>query len=301
MSAKLHLGVNNGFSAKTWPEPDAWARIIADELGLKHVQFSFDLLDPTLPEPGRSKICAEITEAANRYGLLLHSSFTGTIVYVQNHLAHPDQDVREHAFRWYESALEISRRLGVEACGGAIGAMSAADYADPERRALIRSLMVESVRSLAMIAAGLGQKYFLWEPMPTPREIPHTPQEAIDLMEEVNQGLPIPVHLCFDLGHCNSFDLPEPGDPMVWLETLLPWTRVIHLQQTDGKADRHWPFTRVYNQMGIIDPHLVIEIAKSSPFPDLPLFFEIGHAFDTPDQQIIDEHKESVENWAKFM
>jgi sugar phosphate isomerase/epimerase len=223
------------------------------------------------------------------------------MIYAQNHLAHPNQDMRDHAFRWYESALEISQKLGVEACGGSIGAMSATDYADPKRRTLIRSLIVESVRSLAIIAAGLGQKYLLWEPMPTPREIPHTPQEAIDLMGEVNQGLPIPVNLCFDLGHCNSFDLLEPGDPMVWLETLLPWTRVIHLQQTDGKADRHWPFTQVYNRMGIIDPKRVIEIAKCSPFPDLPLFFELGHAFDAPDEQIINDHKQSIETWAKFL
>ncbi len=54
--AEVVLGVNNGFALKNWPEPNAWARIISEILGLKEIQFSFDLLDPTLPEPGRSAL-----------------------------------------------------------------------------------------------------------------------------------------------------------------------------------------------------------------------------------------------------
>jgi D-erythrulose 1-phosphate 3-epimerase len=301
MPVNLQLGVNNGFVIKNWPEPDIWAKVIAHELGLKYVQLSFDLLDPVLPEPGRSKLCEEITIAANQNGLVIQSTFTGFIIYSQNLLAHPNKNMREFAFQWFESAVEVTSKLGVEACGGHIGAMSAFDYADPKRRAMIRSYLIQSVRSLVIKAASLGQKYFLWEPMPTPREIPHTPEEAIELMEEVNQGLPIPVQLCFDLGHCNAFDFQKPGDPLVWLEKLLPWTRVIHLQQTDGRADHHWPFTFEYNRVGIIDPKEVLEVAKSSPFPELSLFFEFGHAFDAPDPKILDDHKQSIEVWAKYL
>ena len=40
------LGMNTCFAVKRWPEPEEWARIVAEEFGLKSVQFSFDLMDP---------------------------------------------------------------------------------------------------------------------------------------------------------------------------------------------------------------------------------------------------------------
>ena len=301
MSSKITIGVNNGFAAKNWPEPREWARIIVHELGLQYVQFSFDLLDPTLPEPNRNSLCVEVRRAIDEFRLVLHSTFTGLIIYSRNHLAHPDRGVRESAYHWYECALEVSNKLSAQACGGHIGAMSALDYADSKRRKFIRSQEVEAVRNLASSAAKLGLQYLLWEPMPTPREIPHEPDEAIELMEEVNQGSQIPVYLCFDVGHCNSYDFNQPGDPYEWLEKLLPWTRVIHLQQTDGKADHHWPFTPEFNRIGIINPKRIAEIVKDSPFPEIPLFFELGHAFDATDQHIIEDHKQSIEFWSKYI
>ena len=301
MAAKISLGTNNAFALKTWPEPDMWARIIAQELGLKEVQFSFDLLDPLVDEPGRSIICGQILKAVRDNKLSLRTSFTGLIMYAQNLLSHPDPNMRSFAFRWYQKAVELTSKLGAEATGGHIGAMSARDYADPKRRSFIRASLVESVRQLTWLAGGLGQKYFLWEAMPTPREIPHTPEEAIELMQEVNEGVAIPVYICFDLGHCNSFDFKTPGDPHKWLEKLLPWIPVVHLQQTDGVADHHWPFTPEYNKLGIINPQRVVEIVKSSPLPEVMMLFELGHAFDAPDQLVIEDHKHSVETWSKWI
>jgi len=299
--AEILLGVNNGFALKNWPEPMAWARIIAQDLNLREVQFSFDLLDPTLPEPGRSASCQQVMEAVRHFGLSLRTTFTGLIVYAQNHLAHPDSNARTHARRWFEAALEATSQLSAEGTGGHIGAMSVADFSAPDRRRLLRTTLVDSVRELTCLAAALGQQYFLWELMPSRREIPHTPQEAIDLMQEVNEGAGLPVWLCFDLGHCSSLDLVGPGDPHAWLETLLPWTRVVHLQQTDGKGDRHWPFTPETAKVGIVHPQRTVEVMKDSPFEQVDLVFELGHALDAPDQQIIDEHKWSVEAWAKWV
>lgn len=301
MAKKLVLGTNVGFANRAFPEPAVWARIVARDLGLTEVQFSFDLLDPLLPEPARSAACYEIASAAKQYGLTMHSTFTGGIAYSQNHLAHPNPNIRAQAVRWYQGALEVTSRLGAEACGGHIGGMSAADYDDPRRRALVRGQLIESVRDLTRLAASLGHKYFLWEFMPSPREIPHTPAEAVELMQEVNEAAAIPVRLCFDLGHCNSYDFDRPGDPHKWMEELLSYSPVIHLQQTDGKSDHHWPFSRQYDEVGIIDPQRVVQIAKSSPFETVYLLFEFGHAFDSPDQQVIDEHKQSVERWSKWL
>jgi hypothetical protein len=179
--------------------------------------------------------------------------------------------------------------------------MSAADFADPARRSFLRKTLIESVRELTYLAVRLGQEYFLWELMPTPREFPHTPKEALELMKEVNQEAAVPVRICFDLGHACSYDLKKPGDPHAWLEELLPYTPVVHLQQTDGKGDRHWPFTPDYARVGIVKPKRIMEIVKSSPLNRVDLVFELGHALDSPDQKIIDDHKASVEAWAKWL
>ena len=301
MSATLTLGTNNAFAFKAWPEPEMWAKIISEDLGLKEVQFSYDLLDPLVDEPGRTLQCKKITKAVEDYGLSMRTAFTGLIAYAQNLLSHPDPVLRAHSLRWYRGAVEVAGKLGVEATGGHIGAMSSRDYADPQRRAFIRSSLLEMVRELTWLAASYGQKYFLWEAMPSPREIPHTPKEAIDLLQEVNEGAAVPVYICFDLGHCNSFDFDQPGDPYAWLEELLPYVPVIHLQQTDGFSDHHWPFTPEFNKQGIIQPDRVVEIAKSSPFPEVSLLFELGFAFDAPDGQIIDAAKQSIELWRRWV
>lgn len=301
MTAKLTLGTNNAFAIKAWPEPDMWASVISEDLGLNEVQFSFDLLDPLLDEPGRSLECEKILKAVQNYRLSMRSSFTGLIMYAQNLLSHPEPAMRAYGFQWYQNAVVLAGKLGVESTGGHIGAMSARDYRDPQRRNFIRSYLVEMVRNLTWLAAKHGQKYFLWELMPSPREIPHTPQEAIDLLQEVNEGTAIPVHICFDVGHCNSFDFEKPGDPYNWLKELLPYTPMVHLQQTDGISDRHWPFTPEYNKIGIINPDRVADILKSSPFPEVIMLFELGHAFDSHDQQVVDDHKYSVETWSKWI
>lgn len=299
--AEVVLGTSNAFAARNWPEPEAWARIIAEDLGLREVQFSFDLLDPTLPEPGRSAVCADILDAVRTYTLSLSTTFTGLIIYAQNHLAHPHPSQRAHAWEWYASALAVSSKLSASACGGHIGAMSVQDYSRPERRAFLQSNTVELVRKLTRVAATFQQEYFLWELMPGPRELPHTPQEAIAVLDEVNNGAAIPVRLCFDLGHCLASDSSQGADPYTWLERLLPWSPVVHLQQTDGKADRHWPFSPDYNAVGIIEPRRVIEIVRDSPLDRVLLLFEFGHALDAPEQRILDEHKWSVDVWTKWL
>jgi hypothetical protein len=296
--AEVRLGINNGFAMKRWPEPAAWAEIISRQLGLRYVQLSFDVLDPGWPDACVTRMCEQVREAAKDHGLVIQSTFTGLVGYAQNLLAHPDRDVRAHAERWFESGLGITVRLGAEATGGHMGALSVRDHADPCRRAETRRALVAGVRALARKAATLGLRYLLWEPMPVPREIPHTPEEAVALLAEVNDGGGVPIRLCLDVGHCCAWDVEPKGDPYAWLEQLLPWTAVVHLQQTDGRADHHWPFTAEFARTGIIDPRRVVEIARQSSLETIYLLLEVCHAHETPDDRVIDDLKASVDAWA---
>jgi hypothetical protein len=299
--AEIVLGTNNAFAARHWPEPEAWTRIIAEDLGLREVQFSFDLLDPTLPEPERSAVCDEILQAVRSHDLTMSTTFTGLIVYAQNHLAHPHPVMRKRAQAWYTDALTVTRRLSARACGGHVGALSVRDGADPGRRRLMRRRAIDAVRALTGVAAALGLECFLWELMPTAREIVHTPSEAVAALEEANEGAAVPVRLCFDLGHCLEEESGAPADPYAWLEALLPWSPVVHLQQTDGKADRHWSFSAEHNAAGIIEPRRVLDIVRRSPLDRVLLLFELSHGFDTPEHRIIDEHRASVDAWKTWL
>jgi hypothetical protein len=191
--------------------------------------------------------------------------------------------------------------VGADATGGHFGALSSHDHANPRRRIEVRDALVANVVSLARTSRALGLSSLLWEPMPVAREIPHTPDEAVELLAEVNDSLGVPVRLCFDLGHCCAADLATPADPHVWLEQLLPWTDVIHLQQTDGRGDHHWPFTAEFAARGIVDVRRVVEIARQSPRDAVYLFLEICHGHEVPDERVLDDLKASVDTWASAL
>ena len=60
---KFTLGINNCFAVKRWPEPDAWTKIVASDLELSGVQFSYDLLDPRTCAPALMEVVDEIRDA----------------------------------------------------------------------------------------------------------------------------------------------------------------------------------------------------------------------------------------------
>lgn len=300
--SKLNLGVNNCFAVKRWIEPEVWASIVANDLGLASTQFSFDLLDPLTPEPVRSIVCECIRLACAEHAVSIDTTFTGLVAYSGNMLAHPHPGLRRIALRWYEEAARVSSLLGARGTGGFFGSLSMADYLDETRQAYMRSVMVESIRHIAQIAHQCGQRTLLWEIMPHAREIPHDPEEAIELLAEANETSPIPIGLCFDLGHCCAVDLASHKvDLYAWLERLLSCTYMVHLQQTDGKLDRHWPFTREFNRLGVVHPERVVELVKSSSVPCVDLVLEIYHPPEACEEDILSDLKESVEAFVRWM
>jgi D-erythrulose 1-phosphate 3-epimerase len=104
---KVHLGINNIYAAKRWPEPDVWGRQVTERWGLQHVQFCFDLLDPRSGEEARSAMCAEVRAASRKYGFQIHSAFIGFGAYAYNLLLHPMAELRKDAVRWCEPATWI--------------------------------------------------------------------------------------------------------------------------------------------------------------------------------------------------
>ncbi len=297
------LGVTNIWAAKRYIEPEEWVEITATKMDVDTVQFMLDTLDPAAHSPGVDEMIARTNDACQKYGVKIQSCFTGLAAYTYNLLMHPSADMRRYALDWYSGAFRLAARLGCESMGGATGALSIRDHSDPLRREFILSDMLTSVNSLGRLGRELGLKYFLLEPMPVPTEPPSTIEETRELLARANRNAPLPVKLCLDVGHiCNpESKTKDDHNPYVWLERLGRESPVVHLQQTDGRTDRHWYFTEEYNKMGIIRPDKVISALERNGLDETYLFFECIGPFEQPGDHVVESMVESVRYWKNFL
>ena len=290
----LTFGLNTCYAVKRWPEPDAWSGFARD-LGVRHVQYSFDLLDPLLN--GDPAGYADTRRACEANGVEIDSAFTGLIGYSQNSLSHPAAAVRARARTWFEAAIDASVVLGARGLGGHIGAISVRQHADPAARSAAIDDTVEAVRRLADHAASRGLEFLLWEIMPVAREYPSRLDETQELIARLD-GTAVPVELCLDLGHmCAHGAEGDDRDPFAWLERLGAHTRCVHLQQTDGVMDRHWPFTAPFNAQGIVRAEQVVDLVTGFDRAEVELMCEPMFAFEASDSDVAAALAETVEFW----
>ncbi len=299
---RISLGINNCFAVKRWPEPEMLMGIIAQELGVKYVQFSFDLLDPRTSEPVRSKMCRLYKEAAIKYGLEIQSTFSGICAYSYNLMLHPDPGMRMDAVKWFEEAITVTSLLGAEATGGHLGALSMRDWQNNTGSSQLLEEMYLFLQHLSAVARFHNLNYLIWEPMPVAREMPCRIDQAKKFYEEVNAKTALPVYYCLDLGHqCTYTEAGKDQDPYAWLTEVGSFSPMIHIQQTDGLRDHHWPFTKEYNKLGIIDPERVIAALNESGAEEVILYLEAIHGFEENEQKVLDEIKESIDYWRDYL
>jgi sugar phosphate isomerase/epimerase len=295
----MQLGVNLTFAGKRWPEASAWSRLVA-EMGISHVQFSFDLADPELSWDLDRYVRLRTEAAAN--GVQITSAFTGGMIYVQNFLGDPDLAVRDRAEAWYRRAIAAAARLGASSMGGHMGAISVREWADRDLREARQTAIVEAVLRLSAEAAGHGLDALLWEIMPVIREYPATMETVAAMLERCERSAAVPVELCLDVGHaCRQGADDREASPYEWLERFGPQTRCVHLQQTDGRLDRHWPFTEECNRQGIIEPARVVEILRRSGRATVELMLEPIPAPEVSDAQVEADVRASVEHWRPML
>lgn len=301
---EITLGINTCFAIGRYPEPEEWMRVVTDELGLSHVQFSFDLVDPVIVDWDTvERKCRKIAELARQRGIRIDTATTGEVPHKSNALLDPDPAVRRCYLRWYENLIRASSILGAEGSGVYLGTLSSRDNGSAERRAYLISVLMEEIEHLTGIAKSEGQKYFMWEPMSVPREIPCTINETRELLDRANSNSQIPVLLCLDVGHgwIRSPD-PRDRDPYAWLRELGHLSPSIHMQQTDGKGDRHWPFSPEFNAKGIIAPEKVFAALELSGAERTIIVFEYffsAHALS--EDTAIADMRTSVQYWKEAL
>jgi hypothetical protein len=289
------LGINTCFAVKRWPEPERWAELVAGTLGLDMVQHSLDLVDldadASLPDQA-----AAVTAACGRYGVAVHSTFTGLGAYGRNLLLDPDAGSRRRARLWLRRAVDFTALVGGRACGGHVGALSVADWHDADRRRELWAGLRSDLRELAGDAAGSGLEAFLFENMAARRE-PSTMAEVESLLAPADAAHAA-VALCLDIGHqCVVGTAGDDRDPYAWLRRLGAHAPVVHLQQSDADADHHWPFTAERNAQGRIAADRVLDALDASGARAVALVLEVIPSFEQDDDQVVAELVESAAYW----
>jgi len=296
----FRLGINTCFAVKRWPQPGDWAAIARDELGLDLVQHSLDLVDFQTGRAGLEAQAVQLRRACLDHGLTLHSTFTGLAAYSANLLLHPDARRRSAARRWYQRLISFTADAGAGSTGGHVGAYSAADFANPNRRVILWRQLQDALTGLAGYAHRAGLQELMVENLASARE-PSTIAGLRSLLNPGGERL-VPVRACLDVGHqCVPGSAGDDADPYAWLRELAPLASVIQLQQSDAAADRHWPFTPEANSQGRIEAPRVLQAIESSGAAEAVLILEIIHPFEARDQTVLAELRASAEYWREHL
>lgn len=297
---RARLGINTCFAAKRWPLPHDWAQIVRYDIGLDIVELSLDLV-PDIGNPAqRARAADQTLGALTRHGLRAETTFTGLSAYCDNLLMHPDAERRRTALDWYLAVVDLTARLGAKGTGGHVGAMSVPDWSQPGRRAERWSGLRTDLAEIAGRAREAGLDYMLIENLASIRE-PSTMASVTALLTD-GDAAHVPIRLCLDLGHqCVAGTTGADRDPYAWLGHFGSRLTEVQLQQSDGLADRHWPFTPEHNRAGRIDPGRVLDTLADSGADDVLLILEVIPAFEEDDEQVIRDLRESAAQWAAAM
>jgi hypothetical protein len=108
----------------------------------------------------------------------------------------------------------------------------------------------------------------------------------------------VPIRLCLDVGHqCVPGTSGDDRDPYAWLARFGGQVPEVQLQQSDGLADHHWPFTAEHDETGLIEPGRVVDTLAEAGAEDVMLMLEVIPAFEADDRQVLADLSTSVTRW----
>ena len=288
----MKLGLNLSFAVKRWIEPERLAKLIKNDFGVDHIQFTWYLIDPWWPEEQRKIMAQEYKTAFEKAGVTVDATFGGLASYSYAHLLAPSEIQREIAFSFFKRAIDLTIELGAEVMGTPVGGMSYDDARNPERREDLYKEMLQYIRKLAEYGKTRGLKEIHIEATPLITEFPHSPQVSIQMMKDL-EGTEIPVKLLIDWGHALYKPLlKEEADINLWFQKCAPYIGSIHLQQTDGLLDRHWDFT---HKDGIITPELIKDAVKKANLENITQYLEVVTIFEEDDDKVYEGMKKTMD------
>ena len=292
------LGLNTNAMVNRYVEPEDLVATIADEIGMRRIQLTPEILSPDWPGAIVADHVRRLNRACERHGARITFTFTGNYSRL-NAMAHPDPAVRRHYLGWFKRFVDITADLGAASTGSQIGILTTRDDADPQRRAERLAQCMDLWRELALHAKERGLKYLMWEPMSVRRELGHTIADTLRLQEEINRDMPIPILINADIDHGDvTSPNPDDTDPYAWARALARFSPVVHIKQSSMNKGGHWPFTAQHNRDGRITPEPLLKALREGGGTDNELVFEFTFREREPtDSSVVPALRESVEFW----
>ena len=296
------LGINTGFAVNRYSEPEVWTEIIGNNLGLKKVQFTADMLNPSLPDNIIVDQVKRIKEGCEKYNIKITSTFTGAFTRV-NHLAHPDPKLRAFWINWFKTFVDLSLALGAKSMGSHFGIFTERDNLNKSLRSERKRTEYKRLARNRRICKKTRSFLFELGPMSISTEQGETIQETKKLHKDVNQQSPIPFKICLDVDHGDvTSKNPEDTNPYAWLKEFAKEAPIIHLKQSSKNKGGHWPFIREHNLEGNIRPRKVLDTLKSNGVNDSELILELSFREREPtDGNVLSNLRESVNYWRKLI
>jgi sugar phosphate isomerase/epimerase len=289
---KMKLGLNLSFAVKRWMKPDVLAKMCAEDFGVKHIQFTWDLVDPWWPEKERDLIASSFSREFEKAGLSIDATFGGLAAYSYPQLLAPSKEMRDISEKFFMRAIDMTSAMGVKVLGTPLGGMDYADARDGKIREERYRSMLDSVCRLASYGKEKGLQHIEIEATPLVTEFPHSPDVSLKLMRDL-EGTDIPVMLLIDWGHALFKPLlKDEADISLWFEMCKDHIGAVHLQQTDGQWDRHWDFT---NPGGMLSPEFIVEKTKQAGLERIVQYLEVVTIFEDTDEHVYEGMKKSVE------
>ncbi|MDC0393310.1 hypothetical protein OAM22_00750 [Candidatus Pelagibacter sp.] len=294
----LKLGLHLGYASTRFYEPKIWTEMVRNEFDLNYVQFTSNLLEPTLPNQIISDEIDKIKFFSKKYNIKIDHTFTSPR---NNFFGHSNKKIRMYWSKWLMKFLWISKKLGAEGAGSLLGIMS---FNDVNKNFKQREKdIIDGWKKLSIYGKKIGLKYLLWEPMSIRRELGDTIKYTKYLHKKLNINSKIPILLNLDVDHGNHFSKDKrDGNPYEWLNGLSNLSPSIHIKQKTKDIYTHKPFIKKYNKSGIIKPDKILKSLEKSNCKDTTLYFEFSFREREPfDSQSIKDIKESVKLWRQYV
>lgn len=296
----IYLGFNCNCFTNRYDEPEDWTSICR-QLGIKHVMFNIDLIDPYWSWDTQKKFCDRTLDACAKNGIQIFASFGGHHGH-QHYLGHPDDDARAEAEEFFKRAIRQSAYLGAKSFGTCFGIQTVRTNSDPTLRAALLQKTIDSYHRLAEYGAEAGLEALAYEMTSIDRETCATFSENDYVLDKCSD-MAIPLRVCLDMGHRNRGGLPEEADHLAWIRRYGKVCDVIDCQQTNLESSCHWPFTPENNSKGIIRGDEIVQaIADSGARQDILLSFELRcAAYHPQEDRFLSNLEQSVAYWRQFV
>jgi len=295
----IKLGFNCNCFTNRFDEPFVWTRL-CNEMGIRHVMFNIDLIDPYWPWELQKSMCDETLEKCAKYGITIDASFGGHHGH-QHYLGNPDEGCRREAENFFRHSIRQAAYLGAKSFGTCFAILTDHSNNDSVLRKSIIDDALDAYRRLAVYGKEQGIKALAYEMTSVPRETCATFEENDYILERCSD-MAIPMRICLDMGHRNIAGLKGEEDHLEWIRRYGSNCDVIDCQQSDLSGSRHWPFTPENNVKGIIKPQEVIDAINDSNAKEILLAFELRTpAYYPYDERHLSYLKESVDYWRQWV